>query len=107
MTPMTPLTLTMTRWLLLLAIPCLVAVPVAAQDAGGAATFALVGGRVLMPDGSLADGLAVVISGDRITHVMRADTARLSNVRRVAAGAIQLGSCDMSHLAIIHNSFES
>ncbi|MBC7988922.1 MAG: N-acetylglucosamine-6-phosphate deacetylase, partial [Luteimonas sp.] len=59
------------------------------------APTALVNGRVLTDDG-LRDGLAVLVEGDRIVDVVRADDARLhdANVRDLQGGTLLPGFLD-------------
>lgn len=71
--------------------------PLLAQESSRRA-FTLSGARVLLPDGTLADGLAVVVSEDRIQRVTDAREEGLPRVRKLAPtsvvspGLIDLGS---------------
>jgi imidazolonepropionase-like amidohydrolase len=61
-----------------------------AQDGAGDGRkpFTLCGGKVLLPDGTLASGLAVVIRGDRIERVSREDEAGLPDPVRLPPDAV-------------------
>ena len=72
-----------------------------AQSSGD---FTLTGARVLLPDGALAEGLAVVISEGQIRRVTDASEAELPGVKRLPAasvlspGLIDVGSSIGSYL---------
>ncbi len=57
-----------------------------AQDAGR--TFTLSGARILLPDGKLAEGFAVVVSGGRIQRVAEASEAGLPGLVQLDAGSV-------------------
>lgn len=59
-----------------------------AQDSGGRGEFTLVGGRVLLPGGTLTGGLAVVISDGQIQRVTDAGEAGLPGVVRLAPASV-------------------
>lgn len=63
---------------------------VSAQEAaaGGCEPFTLCGAKVLLPDGTLAGGLAVVVRGDRIERVSRQDDANLPDAIRFPSDAV-------------------
>ena len=56
--------------------------------AQGFEPFTLRGARLLQPDGTLADGMAVVVAGGVIVRVTQASEESLPNVHELPAGSV-------------------